>query len=72
MLDNFLSLTIVLQCFEIIEDTLGSFGLGRDEKGCKMDVNGRRHVDKRRQALTVDQLEKSSLVDVDQEKSIGP
>ena len=33
--------------------------LGRDEKGCKMDVDGRR------QASTVDGLEKCSLVEVD-------
>ena len=35
---------------------------GRDEKGCKMDVDGRQHVDG---------LEKCSLVDVDQEKCSG-
>ena len=34
--------------------------LGRDEKGCKLDV------DRRRQVSTVDGLEKCSLVDVDQ------
>ena len=39
--------------------------LGRDEKGCKMDVDGRRR------ALTVDGLEKCGLVEVDQEKCSG-
>ena len=39
--------------------------LGLDEKGCKMDV------DQRRQASTVDGLEKCSLVNVDQEKCSG-
>ena len=39
--------------------------VGRDEKGCKMDV------DRRRRASTVDGLEKCSLVDVDQEKCSG-
>ena len=38
---------------------------GRDEKGCKMDVDGRRR------ASTIDGLEKCSLVDVDQEKCSG-
>ena len=41
---------------------------GRDEKSCKMDVDGHRHVDER-WTSTVDRMEKSSLVDVDQEKS---
>ena len=35
--------------------------IGRDEKGCKMNVDGRRHVDRRRR-------EKGRLVDVDREK----
>ena len=39
--------------------------MGRDEKGCKMDVDGRRR------ALTIEGLEKCSLVDVDQEKCSG-
>ena len=34
-----------------------------------MDDDGLRHVGERRQALTVDRLEKSSLVNIDQEKS---
>ena len=38
---------------------------GRDEKGCKMDVDRRRHVDRHSRASTVDGLEKCSLVDVD-------
>ena len=38
---------------------------GRDEKGCKMDVDGRRWT------LTVDQVEKSRMVDVDREKVCG-
>ena len=38
---------------------------GRDEKGCKMDVDGRRR------ASTIDGLEKCSLVDVYQEKCSG-
>ena len=45
--------------------------IGRDEKGCKMDFDQRRHVDRRRRASTVDGLEKCSLVDVDQEKCSG-
>ena len=39
--------------------------IGRDEKGCKMDVNGRWRVS------TFDGLKKGSLVDVDQEKCSG-
>ena len=34
--------------------------LGRDEKGCKMDVDGRQRTS------TVDQVEKSRMVDVNQ------
>ena len=36
---------------------------GQDEKGCKMEV------EERWRASTIDQLEKSSLVYIDQEKS---
>ena len=44
---------------------------GRDEKGCKMDVDGRWHIDGRRQTSTVDQVEKSRMVNVDREKVCG-
>ena len=39
--------------------------MGHDEKGCKMDVDGRRRTS------TVDQVEKSRMVDVDQDKVCG-
>ena len=39
--------------------------VGRDEKGCKMDVDGRQR------ASTIAGLEKCSLVNVDQEKCSG-
>ena len=44
---------------------------GRDEKGCKMDVDRRRHSNQRGRASTVDGLEKCSLVNIDQEKCSG-
>ena len=42
---------------------------GRDEKGCKMDVNGRQHVDGRRRMPTVDQLEKRQVDQLEKGRS---
>ena len=41
---------------------------GRDEKGCKMDVDRRRHSDQRRRATTVDGL-KSAVWSTSTKKS---